>query len=354
MRAPLAGLRVEYLPLHAPELGYPQNVLGVAVFAGSDSASPFAGDIPWIPIRLPVLGAHPAVCEVWRAGLPMRAGVRGSLHYRHNEQLLFGCIRMAEPLSQEGARAGLPRTAETAGAVSDTSFFATTERVYREIFAAVQELGFPHLVRVWNYLAAINVVSQGLERYRQFNSARRAALRASGQTTSGNVPAACALGSPDDSPLAVYFLASRAEPAVIENPRQISAYEYPAQYGPKPAFSRASALRSEAATLLFISGTASIVGHETRHVGDVAAQTRETLINIESLLEEANRLCTGATFDIRTLAYKVYVRNAEDQPAVQAQLAAVLGPDAKLLFLQADVCRQELLVEIEAVGCSTG
>ncbi len=349
---PVAGLRVEYLPLRAPELAQAQNVLGVAVFAGNDSASPLSDEIPWIPIRLPVLGAHSAVCELWRAGLPLRAGVHGQLHYRHDGQLLFGCIRMAELTPEQCSKADLRSAPGSAAGASGTAFFATTEEVYREIFAALQELGFPHLVRVWNYLAAINMISHGLERYRQFNSARRAALLASGQTTSGNVPAACALGSLDGSPLAVYFLASRVEPAVIENPRQISAYEYPAQYGPKPAFSRASALRNDAATLLFISGTASIVGHETRHVGDVAAQTRETLINIESLLEEANRLCAGATFDIRTLAYKVYVRNAEDQPAVQAQLASALGPHAKLLFLQADVCRQELLVEIEAVGSS--
>ncbi len=350
--APIAGLRVEYLPLRTPELAQPQNVLGVAVFAGNDSANLLAEEIPWIPIRLPVLGAHPAVCEVWRAGLSMRAGVRGQLHYRHDGQLLFGCIRLPEPSPQQCSTAALRDAIDPAAGASSTAFFAIAEKAYREIFAALQELGFPHLVRVWNYLAAINLVSHGLERYRQFNSARRAALLASGQTTSGNVPAACALGSLDGSPLAVYFLASRVEPAVIENPRQISAYEYPAQYGPKPAFSRASALRNDAATLLFISGTASIVGHETRHVGDVAAQTRETLINIESLLEEANRLCTGASFDIRTLAYKIYVRNAEDQPAVQAQLTAALGPEAQLLFLQADVCRQELLVEIEAVGSS--
>ena len=142
-------------------------------------------------------------------------------------------------------------------------------------------MGYPHLARLWNYLPQINVETDGLERYRQFNSARRNALIAYRRDLTGNVPAACALGSVTGSPLVIYFLASRQAATAVENPRQVSAYEYPAQYGPKPAFSRASILGNT----LFISGTASIVGHETVHVGDVTAQTRETLANIEALVE---------------------------------------------------------------------
>src|SRR5262249_5729347 len=105
---------------------------------------------------------------------------------------------------------------------------------------------------------------------------------------------------------------------------------------------------------LFISGTASIVGHRTVHPGDVAAQTRETLTNIEALLDEANRvsepLRTHGRFGLETLACKVYVRNSADLPVVQSQLEPVLGAEAHLVYLQADICRPDLLVEIEAVG----
>ena len=68
------------------------------------------------------------------------------------------------------------------------------------------------------------------------------ALIAYRRDLTGNVPAACALGSRNGSPLVIYFLASRQPVTPVENPRQISAYDYPAQYGPKPAFSRASIL----------------------------------------------------------------------------------------------------------------
>jgi len=235
---------------------------------------------------------------------------------------MFGCVSLTEA-------PGLP---------------AATEAAYREVFAAVNELGYPHVARIWNYLPQINVETDGLERYRQFNSARRNALIAYQRDLTGNVPAACALGSVTGSPLVVHFLASRKAATPVENPRQVSAYDYPAQYGPKPAFSRASILGD----ILFISGTASIVGHETIHVGDVVAQTRETLANIEALLAEANRFKSG--FELRKLAFKVYVRNSADLPLIQSQLEPALGPKAQVLYLHADICRQDLLVEIEAVG----
>jgi enamine deaminase RidA (YjgF/YER057c/UK114 family) len=102
--------------------------------------------------------------------------------------------------------------------------------------------------------------------------------------------------------------------------------------------------------MLFISGTASIVGHETFHVGDAAAQTRESLVNIEALLGEANRVAGAARFALGSMAYKVYVRRPSDLPIVQAQLSSAIGSSARIVYLKADICRQDLLVEIEATG----
>ena len=115
-------------------------------------------------------------------------------------------------------------------------------------------------------------------------------------------------------------------------------------------FSRATLLRQSGGLALFISGTASIVGHRSLHVGDTAAQTRETLANIEALLAEANRVARSARFGLGGLACKVYVRRPADLPVIKAELAAALGAGAKAIYLQADICRQDLLVEIEATG----
>ncbi len=152
-----------------------------------------------------------------------------------------------------------------------------------------------HLIRVWNYLPEINRETDGDERYRHFNTARQTAFRNSGRSTVGTVPAASALGSPAGSPISIYFLAARQPPRMIENPRQTSAYHYPPKFGvSSPIFSRACVLSESGGTNLFVSGTASIVGHETIHHGNVTAQTRETMLNIEALLvrDRMNRLRT--------------------------------------------------------------
>lgn len=102
--------------------------------------------------------------------------------------------------------------------------------------------------------------------------------------------------------------------------------------------------------MLFISGTASIVGHQTLHHGDVAAQTRECLHNIAAIVAEANRQAPDAGFRLDQLAYKVYFRHPENLATVRREMAQFIGAPVSAVFLQADVCRAELLVEIEASG----
>ena len=329
-----AGLQVDYLPLAAQASARWEGVLGIAAFDVSPSSA-LANDVPVVEIKTPVLGSAGQVCEIWRTHQRVESGQRSRVRYRRGDEVLFGCIAVPESERREADMSAL---------------HTATSEAYREIFATLDELAYPHLLRVWNYLPQINVDTHGMERYRQFNSARSRALAASGRDLAGNVPAACALGSVNGSPLVIYFLASRKAPTVIENPRQVSAYEYPPQYGPKPVFSRASVLRETSGSMLFISGTASIIGHRTVHAGDVAAQTRETLVNIEALLGEANRVSGAPRFGMETLAYKVYVRNSADLPLIQSQLHAALGREAQVVYLQADICRQDLLVEIEAIG----
>ena len=215
----------------------------------------------------------------------------------------------------------------------------------------LKETEHRHLIRIWNYLPEINREADGDERYRHFNSARQRAFRNSGQATVGTVPAASALGSPAGSPISIYFLAARQPPKMIENPRQTSAYHYPPKFGRhSPIFSRACVLNESAGTNLFVSGTASIVGHETIHPGDAAAQTRETMANIDALLDEANRVVGLARYSLDGLRFKVYVRQPSDLSAIEGALSKSLRPSTPIVYLQADVCREDLLVEIEATG----
>ena len=292
------------------------------------------------------LDAGESICEVWHGSGPLTQGRCGDIHYRHDDEVLFGVIALSETLFEAGA--------------GKTPLQQTAESVYRQVFALLDMLHYPYLFRFWNYIADINAHSFGLERYRQFNLGRQDAFLAHGRDVVGNVPAACALGfgqggfgqgGSTQGPLTIAFLAGRVAPLNIENPRQISAYQYPQQYGPRsPTFSRASLVRLGQDEVLFVSGTASIVGHATLHPADVVAQTRETMANIEAVLDEANHLASKPGFDLASLHYKVYVRHPADLAQIRAELERIVGIASNAVYLQAEVCRQDLLLEIEATA----
>jgi chorismate lyase / 3-hydroxybenzoate synthase len=334
--AATAALQLDYLPadqLDSKPRAFWQQVLGVI---GFDHAPEFhCQSVPVSASMTPGLAASARLCEVWRVAPDRSVSAmlsKGRVQYRYCDDLLFGCLTIKE---QDPGAHGL---------------LNATEAAYQDLFAVLGETPHRHLLRIWNYLPEINGMIGNEERYRLFNSARQAAFRSSGRATMGTVPAACALGSPPGSPISIYFLASRWAPKMIENPRQTSAYHYPPKFGKhSPTFSRACLAPAHGGTSLFISGTASIVGHETIHPGDVRAQTRETLANIKALLDEANRLSGSTRYKFDNLKIKVYVRNPEDLPQIRSELTGALRT-AQPLYVQADVCREDLLVEIEAAG----
>ncbi|KUY53580.1 chorismate transformation enzyme, FkbO/Hyg5 family [Burkholderia sp. RF2-non_BP3] len=316
-----------------------------------------APDLPLAPVQMALLdaGGHAragAVCEIWQCDAPdLRSERRGALQYRFSETagLVFGSIVVQE--EQEAADADRD---------GGTPLERATHDAYRALFDALDALGIAHPLRIWNTVPAINALQFGIERYRQFNIGRQRAFDACRRALTGSVPAACALGSvvpvagdtPPAAPLAIHFIATRTPADPVENPRQVSAYHYPAEYGPRaPTFARAAAWPGDdAAPLLFVSGTASIVGHRTVHRGDVVAQTRETIANLAAVLEQAARQGHGP-FALADLNYRVYVRDTGDAAALAAierALRDAAGPGVRPLFVHADVCRDDLLVEIEA------
>ena len=337
-----ASLQLDYVPsteLAVQSTAWWSSVLGVVGF----DRAPRVGliRVPVTASMTPSLGASDNLCEVWRvadapdAELSNGSETQGSVQFRYCDGLLFGSVTVDEDQLSRGGSAAL---------------HLATQSAYQEIFAVLHSTEHRHLIRVWNYLPEINGEADGDERYRHFNFARQSAFRKSGRSTVGTVPAASALGSPAGSPISIYFLASRQAPTMIENPRQTSAYHYPRKFGAySPSFSRACVLGESGGTNLFVSGTASIVGHETVHAGDVTAQTRETLANIEALLHEANRV-VEAGYSLDRLKYKVYVRRPADLDAIASVLSENLLPSTSIVYLQADVCRADLLVEIEATG----
>lgn len=309
----------------------PVRALGGAARHGDTPLS------PWPEQRLHLATADADWRETWCAGGALSEGREAGLHWRATPDLLFGLIERQE----------------TPGAGRGERLRALSAQAYHRLFALMKARGLPHLWRVWHYLADINGEDDGLERYRWFNLGRHDAFRAEGAATEHLVPAASALGCAG-GPLSIAFIAGRSAPRPLENPRQVSAFHYPAQYGPRPpVFARAALAWHGPHEILFISGTASIVGHESRHAGDVAAQCDETVCNIEAVLTEARRHSRHGGFGADRLVHRAYVRHAAHLPVVREALQRRLG-GAAFALLQADVCRRDLLVEVESVGIGPG
>jgi chorismate lyase/3-hydroxybenzoate synthase len=101
---------------------------------------------------------------------------------------------------------------------------------------------------------------------------------------------------------------------------------------------------------LFISGTASVVGHQSQHKGLADLQARETMTNLRALLDRAH--CVPATLEREARLqsiFKVYVRNRDHLDAVRRVTDDPFFASSHLLYLQGDLCRKELLVEIEGL-----
>ncbi len=233
---------------------------------------------------------------------------------------------------------------------SDESMTRLSEQLYSRLLQQTRDLGYPHLVRIWNYLADINREDAEGERYRQFCVGRHNAFE-QWQLADCQYPSACALGHEGDD-LLVYALAARESALHFENPRQMSAYHYPPQHGPRsPSFARASLLQPPGRQgTLFVSGTASVLGHETRHPDDLQGQLSVTLENLDALLahvaEEARLMAP-----LRAEQLKIYLRRAGDLPEVKAAVAAHFGP-VPAVYLRSDICRRELLLEVEGTWSS--
>jgi chorismate lyase/3-hydroxybenzoate synthase len=274
-----------------------------------------------VRVALQPLAGAPA-CETWSADGPVTPGRADGFGFARSDAVLFG------QLSFDGA-------ADFSSAVQDA---------YARLVAFCAQQGYPHLLRCWNYFGDIHAGAGDAERYRQFCVGRHRALAiASGFEQ--RLPAATVIGSREPGAL-VYFLAAREPGLQVENPRQVPAFKYPRSYAPlPPSFSRAVLKRWLDGEQLFVSGTASVVGHESHHPDNTLAQLQETLANLGALLEAAG---ADPRRPWKADGVKAYLRHDGDLPAVQATLARHFG-DAPLLVLQGDICRTDLSVEIEAL-----
>jgi len=325
-------LRVEYMVHGSSNDGGSEALLAllarddVLAVLGFGTQAPASDDPRYLRVPLEPAG-DVAPFEVWRSSGQVSCGTTDGIRHAEDGTLQFGVLELDE---------------------GDAGIEATAAAAYARITAFVSTHGYPHLLRSWNYLDAITEGHRDDERYRRFCVGRAAGL---GMFDAGALPAASALGRRDGvRTLQVYWLAARVPGTPLENPRQLSAYRYPRDYGPQPpSFARAMVPPSDAMPLL-LSGTASIVGHESRHHDCVESQLAETFANFESLVAAARAVRPSLPARFGTASrLKVYVRDADALPRVAALLDVHLDPAVPRILLHAAVCRRELRVEIDGV-----
>jgi enamine deaminase RidA (YjgF/YER057c/UK114 family) len=238
--------------------------------------------------------------------------------------------------------------------------FSLMEKILR-----TEGLDFSNIFRQWNYIEDITRVEpdqRNSQHYQQFNNVRsdyyaRADFRQ-------GYPAATGIGTRAGGVMVSFFAASPEgyHTLAVENPLQKAAFKYTekvlvgdAEYRGStkctPKFARAKVVANNESEQVFISGTASIREEVIVGENDVARQTEITIENMQKLicretlssLDKVNRAIPRIGF------IRVYIKYAEDYLAVK-EICEQRLPGVPGIYVVSDICRENLLVEIEALA----
>jgi len=265
-------------------------------------------------------------------------------------ELLTEGVKAVMQLSR-GEDAGLVNAVIlNAAALSASELRESVAVLIELVLSSLREEGFLHPARMWTFVPGIHdQMADDVNRYHVFNMGRYDAFtRWFGPSTGFEsvLPAASAVGHFSDN-LVISALGLRLPGLPIDNPRQTRAFAYSLAHGPRPpCFARAMLVRLPVGPRLLLSGTASIRGEASVHMGSLENQLSETFENIEQLLQSMREHETFKMSGIQTA--RVYFSRAGDWPAIRAGVSARLPVCAAVEYFPALICRAELLVELEA------
>lgn len=228
--------------------------------------------------------------------------------------------------------------------------------------------GFESVIRTWFYLGSITGREGRTQRYKELNRARTDFYRGiqfyssllAAASPHAVYPASTGIGASGNGLVigCTALLTERDDVFLVplENPQQTPAYKYHSRYSPQsPKFSRAIALVTPDYVTTWVSGTASIVDSESKYAGQIEKQTEQTIDNIEKLISPDNfraQAVPGAGASLQEMAkLRVYIKRHEDYAKCREVCERRFGA-VPTIYAVADVCRPELLVEIEGVAFS--
>ena len=257
----------------------------------------------------------------------------------------------AELLAPPPVPPGLPTGAVVASvsvasarAMDADTLADATRGAYHALRRKLADAGGTYMLRMWNYVPALLAPTgrrADQNRYMAFNVGRYAAMS---EWFAGDLaphaPAATGVGNPGDD-LVIHALAAPCTGTAVQNPRQVAPTDYSARYGHRPpCFARATRV----GRVLLVSGTAAITGEDSVAEDDLPSQLQITLAHL-------GRLAGGLD---QYVSLRAYVPRAADAAFVADVLAERSPGVGRVTPIVADLCRPELLVEIEGVAEESG
>jgi hypothetical protein len=232
-----------------------------------------------------------------------------------------------------------------------------SENTFLQLKEIFRSGGFPvnSIVRQWNYIENILGFDDNKQRYQEFNNVRSDFYGESFREK--GYPAATGIGMKQGG-IIIEFIAIQSDKLIslpIDNPEQIAAHSYSKNVlvgeecilKTTPKFERARFLELFGKKVIFISGTASIRGENTIGIGDPALQTEVTIDNIKQLYSDKvlSKISNGDLVAKYGHA-RIYIKERKDFAAIKKTFRLHFG-NLPVVYIVADICRKDLLVEIE-------
>ena len=236
-----------------------------------------------------------------------------------------------------------------------------SDEVFGKLDTLLTMYGFEvdDIVRQWNYIGNIVGCRGGKQNYQEFNDARSAYYGK--RSWRNGYPAATGIGGSFEGIVVGGIAFKRADQSgvfPIDNPLQIAAHVYSKNVlvdddanavKSTPKFERAKLIESANGACCFVSGTAAIRGEESMDASSARLQTIKTIENIEYLVSKENLVRFGCQpYELKSVQLQVFIKYKEDYDAVREEVEKV-DPHLSVVYSWADVCRSELLVEIEGI-----
>ncbi|MDD4823437.1 MAG: hypothetical protein PHI48_12875 [Bacteroidales bacterium] len=360
---------LESLQMYAVDV----NLLFVTVFVASDSDSDFfqkkkevlisfQKSFPEIPLC--VLAQAPADNSLVALEICYTDATVIVNYKRWNDQMCYTIASEGE--SRYLFSAGLAMNVQSGDHVPSLKIQSESAFSIMQAILSKEEFSMDHVIRQWNYIPRlveeVDVEGKTYQNYQIFNEIRQKYY--SYYKKKDGYPAATGIGS-SNGVVTISFIAVSdmlcEDSYELSNPNQIDAYNYGQevligdplleQQKKTPLFERGKVLCESEHSTFFISGTASILGQETVHVGDVAGQTEQTIQNITSLMSPDASKSAAQIIDMNSskeVSYlRVYIKDKSDFPVVRQICENQYGADSCINYVEAEVCRTNLLVEIE-------